>query len=170
MSKKDNNCALCGTVPEKDEPTVLALGSYGYPRCLCEECEAEIDTATLGRDYDEIVAAITSLADKTEKFGRYDHTTFEAMQAILEDAAKRAAAIKDGSYDFSLDEQEGTEDSEESFDEIPEALRETEEDRALDEKEAKTNKVFDSILNWAWLVVFVGIIGFFLLKFVFKVI
>ena len=43
---KNKNCALCGRLPEIEEPAVLALGKYGAPRYLCEECEADLDTAT----------------------------------------------------------------------------------------------------------------------------
>ncbi len=166
MSKKDNNCALCGSIPQKEEPAILTLGSYGYPRCLCEICEQEIDTATLGRDYDEIAAAIASLGTKMTTFGKDDKMTVKTMETILEAAAKRATAIKEGSYDFALDE--ATE--EDSFDEIPEELRETEEDKALDKKDEEFNKKFDKVLNWLWLFVLLGAVVVLLLKFVFKVI
>ena len=166
MSKKDNNCALCGAVPEKEEPAVLALGNYGYARCLCEQCEEEIDIATLGRKYDEIEAAINRLGKKTATFGKDDKITLRAMQDILLEAAKRAQAIKDGTYDFALDEAESTDATDdESFEEIPEELRETEEDRELDEKEAEFNKKFDKVLNWIWVFLLVGIVVFFGLRF-----
>ena len=57
--------------------------------------------------------------------------------------------IKLGEYDFALDEiadQSGNE----GFDDIPEELKETEEDRLLDEKEAEALKKFDKVLNWLW--------------------
>ena len=165
MSKKDNNCALCGSIPQKEEPAILALGNFGYERCLCEECEAEIDVAMLGREYDKIEAAINRLGKKTATFGKDDKITLRTMQEILESAAKRAAAIKDGSYDFSLDEEKATEEEGEGFDEIPEELRETEEDRELDKKDAEFNKKFDKVLNWVWIVVFLGMAAFLALRF-----
>ena len=146
-------CALCARMPEREEPTVLALGSYGMPRYICEECEAEIDTATLSRDYSEAAEAIESLGNKMLGYGKDDPITVHAMKNILERASKRAAEIKDGSYDFALDDAE-EETDEEGFDEIPEELRETEEDKALDAKDAEANKKFDNFLNWLWVAVF----------------
>ena len=61
MNDKDMRCALCAKMPDADEPTILALGRYGKPRYVCEECEREIDTATLSRDYTEAATAIESL-------------------------------------------------------------------------------------------------------------
>lgn len=163
MSSKDKNCALCGAIAEKEEPAILALGNYGYPRYLCDECEAELDTATLGREYDTIADAIGRLAKKTDRFGKDDKITLKTMKEILEAAAIRANEIKDGSYDFSLDEEAPAEDTE-GFDEIPEELLETEEDKARDEKEAKFNKKLDKITNWIWVAVFAGVAVFFVLR------
>jgi hypothetical protein len=164
MSSKDKNCALCGAVAEKEEPAILALGNYGYPRYLCDECEAELDAATLGKDFEEVSGAIERLAKKTDIFGKDDKITLKTMKEILEASAKRANEIKEGSYDFALDEKEPEED-EEGFDEIPEELRESDEDRARDEKEAKFNKKLDKITNWIWVVVFAGLAVFFVLRF-----
>ena len=61
-----------------------------------------------------------------------------------------------GTYDFALDEVE----SDEGFDEIPEELQETEEDRLLDEKEAEANAKLDKFLNWAWVGVAIAVVGF----------
>lgn len=164
MSNKDNNCALCGAVPEREEPAILALGNYGYPRYLCEECEAELDTATLGKEYDSVAVAIERLAKKTDSFGKDDKITLKTMKEILEAAAKRATAIKEGSYDFALDEQEPFDDGE-GFDEIPEELRETDEDKALDEKEAAIGKKLDKFINWFWVIAFAGVAVYFVLRF-----
>jgi hypothetical protein len=97
------------------------------------------------------------------------------MRALLLKAAKRAAAIKDGEYDFALDEvaeQETAEGEEatEGFDEIPEELLESEEDAELDRRDAEIGKKFDKVLNWVWVAVLVGTVTLFLLKFVFHVI
>ncbi len=165
MSNKEKNCALCGALPEREEPAILALGNYGYPRYLCEECEAELDTATLGKDYDAVAGAIERLAKKTDSFGKDDKITLKTMKEILESAAKRAAAIKDGSYDFALDREEPSED-EEGFDEIPEELRESEEDKALDAKEAALGKKLDKFINWFWVVAFAGLVVYFVVKFI----
>ena len=65
----------------------------------------------------------------------------------LEDSAKRAQKIKDGTYDFALDEVE----NDDGFDELPDELQETEEDRLLDEKDAAANARFDKVMKWAWI-------------------
>ena len=68
----------------------------------------------------------------------------ELVSETLNHAAKRATAIKEGTYDFSLDE-ESAED--EGFDEVPEELLESEEDKALDEAEKVQNEKLDKVLN-----------------------
>jgi uncharacterized protein YlaI len=169
MENKEIHCALCGRIPEVEEPAVLTLGKYGKPRHLCEDCEAELDVATLGRDYDEIVDAIDRLGKKATTFGKDDPATLSTMKGILMNAAKRAAAIKDGEYDFDLDENpappEGEEETE-GFDEIPEELRETEEDRIADEKEAAVNKKWDKIITIVAAVVFIAVIGYLAYRFI----
>lgn len=163
MNEKDIRCALCAAIPEAEEPAILALGRYAKPRYICESCEAEIDTATLSRNYDEAVAAIESLGEKMLGFGKDDPITVDAIKNILERASKRAAAIKDGSYDFALDEEDPSEE-EESFDEIPEELQESEADKALDAKDAEAAKKFDKVLNWLWVAVFGVAAVFIILK------
>ncbi len=173
MENQEIHCALCGRIPDVEEPAILTLGKYGKPRHLCEDCEAELDTATLGRDYGEIVDAIDRLGKKATTFGKDDPSTVSTMKGILMNAAKRAAAIKEGKYDFDLDETPTVSEGEkeiESFDEIPEELRETEEDAELDRRDAEFAKKFDKVLNWVWVVVLVGTVTVFLLKFVFHVI
>ena len=174
MENKEKHCALCGRIPECEEPAILAIGKYGHPRHLCEDCEAELDTATLGREYEEVVDAIDSLGKKATSFGKDDPITIATMRSILMKAAKRAAAMKNGEYDFDVDDDSPvTEDGEEEiegFDEIPEELLETEEDAALDRRDAEIGKKLDKVLNWVWVIVLVGMVGLFLLKFVFHII
>ena len=172
MEKNEIYCALCGRIPECEEPAVLAMGKYGKPRHLCEECEEQMDIATLGRDYDEVVDAIDVLGKKATGFGKDDEVTMNAMRAFLMRAAKRAAAIKDGSYDFDSDNDQSIaeESDEEGFDEVPEELLETEEDAELDRRDAEKSKLFDKIMNWFWVGAFSAVFLLFLLKFVFHVI
>ena len=73
-----------------------------------------------------------------------DERTVEAVYEIFEEAKSRAVEIKEGTYDFSLDEEEDPE----ILNEIPEELLESEEDRLLDEKEAEISKKWDAIINW----------------------
>ena len=140
------NCCTCLKKIENENAPVLAMGAYGTPRLLCDDCAALIDTVTLGRDYDEITAAMQNLTDVITKSNVDDRLAVSTVTEILEQSAKRAQQIKEGTYDFSLDEVE-----EEGFDEIPEELQETEEDRLLDQKEAESNAKFDKFMNWLWI-------------------
>lgn len=140
------NCCTCLKKIENEDAPVLTMGAYGTPRLLCDDCAALIETATLGRDYDEITEAMNTLADVISRANISDNIAVSAVTEILEDGAKRAQKIKEGTYDFSLDEV-----VEESFEEIPEELQETEEDRLLDEKDAASNAKFDKVMNWLWI-------------------
>jgi hypothetical protein len=115
-----------------------------------------METATSSREVDDIVSAMDKLTKKLSDKNIDDRFTVETVTAMFEDAARRAASIKDGTYDFSLDEVS----EEESFEDIPEELAETEEDRALDEKEREEAKRFDGFMNWVWLGVLIGALGF----------
>ena len=167
MENREIFCALCGRIPEAEEPAVLTMGRYGHPRHLCEECEAQMDTANLGRDYDEIVDAIDILGKKATGFAASDDVTLNVMRAFLMRAAKRAADIKSGNYDFDAEDASA---DDEGFDEIPEELRETEEDAELDRRDEENAKKFDKFLNVLWIGVFAAIFIFALLKFVLRVI
>ena len=59
------------------------------------------------------------------------------------DASERAKAIKDGSYDFALDEQA----DEDEMDEIPEDMLESEEDVEKDKQDEEKLKKFDKVYN-----------------------
>ena len=138
-------CCTCLTRLENEDAPVLTMGAYGTPKLLCDDCAALIETVTLGTDYDEITEAMNALTDVITRSNADDRKVVDTVTEILERSAKRAQQIKEGTYDFALDEVE------EGFDEIPEELQETEEDRLLDEKEAASNAKFDKIMNWLWL-------------------
>ena len=167
MENEEIYCALCGRIPECEEPAVLTMGRYGHPRHLCEECESQMDTANLGRDYDEIINAIDILGKKATSFAFDDDVTMDVMRAFIMRAAKRAADIKAGNYNFDVEDAPV---EEEGFDEIPEELRETEEDAELDRRDAENAKKFDKFLNVLWIGVFTALFVFFMLKIVFRVI
>ena len=150
------NCSICLKRVEGDDAPVLAMGGYGNPKVLCDECAELIDKMTLSRDYDEITAAINGVAERMSAANIDDRVTVATMTEMFESSAKRAQSIKEGTYDFALDEVE----SDEGFDEIPEELQETEEDRLLDEKEAEANAKLDKFLNWAWVGVAIALVGF----------
>ena len=151
---KNKICCTCLRRIENEDAPVLTMGGYGNPKLLCDDCAALVETVTRGTDYDEITDAMKALTERMSSSNVDDRYTVETMTALLSDSAERAQKIKEGTYDFALDEVE-----EEGFDEIPEELRETEEDRLLDEKEAAANAKFDKFMNWAWVAVGACVVG-----------
>jgi len=146
------NCCTCLKRIDTEDAPVLTMGAYGNPKLLCDDCAALIETITAGREYDEITAAMQELTDIMSKSNIDDRVTVATVTEMLADSAKRAQKIKEGTYDFSLDDAEEAE----GFDEIPEELQETEEDRILDEKEKAANEKFDKFMNWMWIGVGIG--------------
>ena len=137
---EDNRkCTICKNIFNGTEASILTMSGFGNARLICPECAELLDIATLDKDYDKIKSAIDSLAERAT-MDVADSSAVNALTEILESAAERAEKIKDGAYDFSLDGA-----NEEEFEEIPEELQESEEDRALDEKEAKIGAVMDKI-------------------------
>ena len=147
-------CSLCSNLTDENS-AILVMGGYGHPRLICKECEEEIDELSLGKDYEKIKEAMNSIGEKLTAKEPED-LVLETVNGILETAAHRAEKIANGEYDFSMDE-----DGEEALEEdVPEELLETEEDKALDERDEKRQKKFDKIFNIVAIAVFAGIIGF----------
>ncbi len=136
-------CCMCDVNLEREDAPLLSMGAAGRPRLLCDRCAALLDTATLGSDFDEIKGAVeqigTIMADHDP-----DEVTFNIVSELVAGASERAKAIRDGSYDFSLDQ----EDNNEGYDEIPEDMRESEEDIELDRQEEEKMKKFDKFYNY----------------------
>ena len=135
------HCAICRREINEENAPILAMGSFGNPRYLCDECASDIDQATSSRESSEIEAAMQKISEKLAATGAEDSIAVEAVTEIFTSAGDRAKRIKDGTYDFSEDEVIEDEDD------VPAELRETEEDRAEDEKDAEKAKKFDKILN-----------------------
>ena len=157
---KRNCCTCLARIEDEENAPILTMGAYGNPKCLCPDCASLVDEITLGRDYASITAAMDALTAKMSKANVDDSITVSTMTTLLSESAERAQKIKEGNYDFSLDDSES---EDEGYDEIPDELKETEEDRLLDEKEAESNKKFDKLLNWMWAgvaVVAIGIIAY----------
>lgn len=152
MMKK---CCMCDRIIEREDAPVLAMGAAGNPRLLCDECEKLLDTATLGEDYDEIKNAISKISDIMSN-GNPDGVTYAIISELVVNSSNRAKSIKDGSYDFALDE----ETVEEGFDEIPEELLESEEDIEKDKADEALMKKFDKFYNIALIVAGVAFVGF----------
>lgn len=148
-------CAICRREVDGESAPILEMSGYGYTRVLCDECSAELDTATLGTDTEKIAEAMDSIGKKMTATDADPHT-FETVDGILQSAMERAKAIKAGEYDFSLDEENNPED----FEEIPEELRESEEDIALDKAEEEKAEKVNRFLDYVSLGVIVGIVIF----------
>lgn len=149
-----NICSICGKPIERDDASVLTISGYGNPRYICDECEEQMDVAMTSRDIEEIEATIKVLGDKMNACK--DDYAVAAMYNFISVACDRLVKIKEGTYDFSVDEKMKELDEESSFDEIPEELQETEEDRELDKRDAEKQKKFDEIMNWVSLIAIGG--------------
>ncbi len=153
---KRKTCCICLNDIELEEPDILAMGGFGTPRYLCPECAADIECATSSREYDDIVAAMDRISKNLDEKNIDDGITLPTVTKLLLESAKRARAIEDGSYDFALDERE----DEYAYDEIPEELRETEEDRLLDEADRVEGEKLDRLFNWLWVAIIFGAVAF----------
>ena len=153
-------CCTCLSRIENEDAPVLTMGAYGNPKLLCDECAALVETMSFGKDYNEVVAAMDGLTARMSSSNVDDRVTVATVTKMLNECADRAQKIKEGTYDFSLDEQKENE----GFEEVPEELRETEEDKLLDEKEAEANAKFDKVMNWMWIGVGIAAVGFIIWK------
>ena len=155
-------CCICERPIEREDAPILTLGGAGYARLLCDECDSELQCVTEGRDVDQIKLAINSIGNKMANTDP-DHLTYQFVTAILMKATQRGIAIKEGTYDFSLDEVE----EEEGFDEIQEELLESEEDVELDKRDEEKMKKFDKVYNILLIIAgvcFVGLVAYRLIK------
>lgn len=150
-------CSICKKSVDSETASILTVGGYGNAKYICEDCAAELDTATTARDFDTIKSAMDSIGEKMAKNNIEDELVIATVGELFIGAKRRAKAIKEGTYDFTLDEQtvKQEQEGEEEFD-IPEELRETEEDKALDASEKKKNAFFDKIFNWISLALLLG--------------
>ena len=147
---RNNNCSICLESLNRDDAPVLTMGHYGYPRYICKDCEALIETALKSHEVSEAEAAIAKLGETVGNNSADDNAVLEAMEDIFKSATERVQAIKDGTYDFSLDE----EDESEGLEEIPEELLETEEDKKATEREEEVNRKFNKVMDVVTALVF----------------
>ncbi len=166
---EDKRCAICHAKIESEDAPIIAMGGYGVPRYLCDECAEDIECATEGIVYEEIDAAMDRVSEKLVKADADDALLLVTLTKLLGDAAERAEKIKDGTYNTDLEDAEVTkgvvdEDGDgeklELLEEIPEELLEAEEDRLKDEEEAEFEKKVNKVLDWVWLGVLIGTVGF----------
>ncbi len=157
-----DKCSICNAKIDTEDAPILTMGAYGTPRYLCEKCAADLDTATLSRDTDEISAAMERIGNKMADSDP-DKQTYTTVTALMTSARDRAKKINAGEYDFSLDE---VSDSEDEFDEIPEELAESEEDKAKDVADEEKQKQFDKFYNYVLIGVGIGMALFIIWKIV----
>lgn len=149
-------CALCLSPVDIENAEILTMGAYGTPKLLCDECSCQMNSATRGKEYSEIIEALDTLTAKISSANIDDRRVLETVNGLFNDAAQRANAIKEGTYDFKLDESAG----EDELEDLPEELLESEEDKILDEQEAAVIKKWDKALNWVSLGVILAALGY----------
>ena len=137
----ERKCTVCKNVFDGKDASILTMSGFGNARYICPECSALLDTATTDKDYENITAAISEIGERAN-LDVADTAAVDAFTEILDSAKERAEKIKLDEYDFSLDGEDG------ALEEIPDDLKETEEDKALDEAEAKQIAVIDKITSW----------------------
>ncbi len=155
-----SKCSICNAVIESEEPAILTMGGFGYPRYICDECSCDLDEASLGREEPKIAAAMDRIGKKM-LVSDPDHQTYVTVTGLMAIAHERALKIREGTYDFSLDEAD-----EGGFDEIPEELAETEEDKEKDRIDEEKAKAFDKFFNYVLIGVGIGFVGFIIWKLV----
>ncbi len=142
-----NKCSICKKEVDSESAPILTMGAYGNPRLLCDECSGELDIATTDTEITRIAEAMDKISAKMGA-NEPEDVVIDTVTSILTSAAVRAKSIKEGSYDFSLD---GKSDG---FDEIPEELLETEEDKEIEKLTEEKNQKFDKIFNIISTVIF----------------
>ncbi len=136
-------CSVCHKEITEKEPAVLAMSAFANPRYICGECEELFDKATQSHNPEEISTAIEGIGKRLVDANNDDKLILDSVSEILDEAKERGALIASGDYDFSNDESEEAD----SADDVPEELLESEEDKALDEREKERNKTLDRITN-----------------------
>lgn len=150
---EDKRCAICLKGNLSEDAPVLTISGYGIPRCLCDDCAKKIDIITRSRDIDEISSASLEITEDVTKYSIDDDIVYKAVTEQLEYASDRVKKIKNGTWDFALDEIEEPS-------ELPEELLESEEDKLLDQKEKEQSKRLDKIMNWVYLGVILAAVAF----------
>ena len=105
---------------------------------------------------------MSEISDRLSSHGTDDMLVVNTVKDIFAEAGERARKIKEGTYDFSEEQDE----KEEELD-VPEELLETEEDKEKDEIDAKKNKLIDKIFNWVSLAVILAAAVLAVIAFVF---
>ncbi len=154
-------CSCCNAPVDSESAAILTLGGFGNAKYLCEDCDQTLNTATRGRDVEEIDGAMDRICDRMRRANIDDTFTLKTVKDILNGAKARRDGIEKGEYDFTAEEE-----NDEASEDVPEELRETEEDRLADEKEAAENKKWDKIITIVSAVAFAAVLGYLAYRFI----
>ena len=174
-----NRCSVCLRTIEGDDAPILTISGYGKPRLLCPRCDKLVGTICDSTDKVEVSEAIKKIGESLTSANVDDKAVFDTLKTMIDEARVRIEegvlpntdeSDEQGNVLSSGSENATAEDTaEEAYEEIfdiPEELRESEEDRVKDEKEAKHNKVMDSVVGWAAAAILVATIVIFIVKFI----
>ena len=135
-------CAVCKRKVDSESAAILTLGGYANAKYLCDACDGDMAIATRSRDCAEISEAMDRITKKMSGAGVDDKLSLKTVSDLLAEAKERAEKIKLGEYDFAREEEDDA-----AIEEVPEELRETEEDKIRDEEEAVKNRRIDRIIG-----------------------
>lgn len=135
-------CAVCKKKVDSETAAILTLGGYANAKYLCEECDADMEIATRSRECSEISGAMDRITKKMSAAEIDDKLSLKTVSDLLAEAKDRAEQISRGEYDFAKEEEDDA-----AVEEVPEELRETEEDKIRDEEEREQNKRIDRIIG-----------------------
>ena len=150
-------CSICKASVDTENAAILSMGGFGTPRYMCPECESDFEEMTLSRDAEAINLAISRIGKKISESRNDDKVTLRTIEELMKSSAERKEKIKEGTYDFS-DEEAAAESTED--DEVPEELRESEEDIENERIRSEKYKKLDAVTNWILMAVFVGAVGY----------
>lgn len=160
-----DSCAICKkNIENTEDAAILAMGGFGNPRYMCDECGADFDELTLSRDVVSIKAAADRISKKMSESGVDDKLTLKTVEEIMKSSGERKERIESGEHDFS---EEEAEQNAVCDDELPPELRESEEDAEAERIRAEKYAKFDTITNVICIVLLVAAIGFAIYRIIF---
>ena len=146
-------CAVCQAAFESDAPDILFFSKSGSARYVCPHCAEIYEKATLSRLPEEIENSLEALYGYTDRLT--DIATLEFLALSLGDAKKRLSEVRNGTYDFTLDE-----DDTPISEEIPEEYRPDEAVEKEAEEKARRLTLFDRVIDILWILIGVGAVGY----------
>lgn len=153
------SCSICKAGVESENAAILAMGGFGNPRYMCEECRGDFDELTLSRDTEAIKLSAERIVKKMSKAGIDDKLTLKTVEEIMKSAGERKEKIEEGVYDFSEEETEQNSDEE-----IPEELLESDEESEEEKEKALRAEKLDRITNWICIALIVLAVIFVIYK------